>query len=119
MGKSVNIKVGDYQVLDSGIVLSSQNKDILFEIKDLNIRIIFKQDKQNEKSAINTELSTDKKCLRLILTNFERSLGIGLTEPAAIGTIDGNSLYLLFMVHALNDSETHLFSYTWLISKEK
>lgn len=71
MGNSINIKVDKYQVLDSGTVLSHENSEILFEIKNLNIKICFRQDEQNKEKTVKTKVAADNCCLQLTLTNFE------------------------------------------------
>ena len=113
----MKISVGEYEVYDNGVVLSHGNKDILFEIKNLQVRLKFETDSQNSSYNANLSLIDNDSCLLVTLVNFNNSLGTGLTNPVEIGIINGSRLYLQFVVYRLGDSDTRLFSYTWLTQK--
>lgn len=114
----MKISVGEYEVYDSGSVLSHGDKDILFEIKNLKVRIKFANDLENANYDAKISLIENNTCLLLTLVNFNNSLGTGLTNPVEIGTINGSRLYLQFVVYRLGESDTRMFSYTWLTRKE-
>ena len=118
LNNDMKISVGKYEVYDSGSVLSHGNKDILFEIKNLKVRIKFVSDPENANYDAKISLIENNTCLLLTLVNFNNSLGTGLTNPVEIGTINGSRLYLQFVVYRLGESDTRMFSYTWLTRKE-
>lgn len=112
----MNVKVGEYDVFDNGVVITHANKDIEFKISTLFIKVKFFKDDENTGQSVTPSL-LEGNCLQLTLTNFENSLGTGLTEPIEIGTINGKKLFFQFIVHSLADGETKMFSYTWLTKK--
>ena len=117
MNNDVKLKVGEYEVYDSGTIITHDNKEIVFEIKNLKVKILFKTDSEKKAHDANITLVEGGSCLQIALTNFDNSLGTGLTEPIEIGIINGSRLCLQFLVHALNDGGTKMFSYTWLTKK--
>ena len=118
MINDIKIHVGEYEVYDSGSVLSHSNT-ILFEIKNLRVRVDFKTDSTNSKYDAKISLIENENgpCLLLTLINFNNPLGTGLTTPVEIGTINGSHLFLSFIVYRLGESDIRLFSYTWLTKK--
>lgn len=118
MNNDMKICVGEYEVYDSGSVLSHGDKEILFEIKNLKIKIKFVSDSENANYDVKISLIDNNACLLLTLVNFNNSLGTGLTNPVEIGTINGSRLYLQFVVYQLGESDTRMLSYTWLTKRE-
>ena len=118
MNNDMKISVGEYEVYDSGSVLSHGDKDILFEIRNLKIRIKFENNPEVTNYTANINLIDGNTCLQITLINFNNQIGTGLTNPVEIGTINGSRLYLQFVVYRLGESDTRLFSYTWLTRKE-
>lgn len=118
MADDIIVSVGEYKVFDSGVVISHDNKDILLEIKSLKIRIKFvtKADVAEHTAFLNYE--ENNTTLLVTLTNFNNSLGTGLTAPAKIGIINGSNLYFQFIVHFLS-AGTRQFCYTLLTKKEE
>lgn len=117
MNSDLKVKVGDYEVYDSGIIITHENKDITFEIKTLKVRIRFEKNEQTKEHDIKKTLVDYDTCLQLTLVNFDNSLGTGLTVPIEIGFMNGSKLYLQFIVYSLSDKGTKMFSYTWLTKK--
>lgn len=117
MNSDMKISVGDYEIYDSGAVISHDNKDVLFEVKNLRVKIVFKNDPENKSYDAKISLPEDRSCLLFTLTNFNNSLGTGLTRPVEIGTINDTRLFLQFMVYRLGESDSRMISYTWLIRK--
>lgn len=117
MNNDMKICVGEYEVYDNGAVLSHGDKDILFEIKNLKIKIKFENDPEDSNYKANITLENNT-CLLITLVNFNNPLGTGLTNPVEIGTINGSHLYLQFIVYRLGESDTRMLSYTWLTKKE-
>ena len=117
MNNDIKISVGDYEIYDSGAVVSHENKDILFEVKNLKVKMVFMNDPDNKNYDAKISLPGDRSCMIFTLINFNNSLGIGLTKPVEIGTINGTRLFLQFIVYRLGESDSRMVSYTWLIQK--
>ncbi len=117
MNSDIKISVGDYEIYDSGVVISHENKDILFEVKNLKIKIVFENNPDIKDYEAKISLPEDRSCMTLTLINFNNSLGTGLTKPVEIGTINGSRLFLQFIVYRLGESDSRMISYTWLIQK--
>ena len=118
MGNDIMIKVGEYEVLNSGTIITHANKSVEFEIKMLRVRIQFEKDTENKTHKVNSSIIDNGTCFQITLINFDNSLGTGLTVPIEIGTINGEKIYLQFIVYALTEAGTKMLSYTWLTKKE-
>lgn len=109
------INIGEYEVLESGVVITHLDKGIQFHINGLTFDISFKENKE-ENTKINASVSdTDPKHLNIELVNYDNNLGQGLIEPAEVGTINEKSIYLHFETSKLGNTKTRTFTYTWLI----
>lgn len=118
MTEDIVVSVGEYKVFDSGSVISHDNKEIFFEIKKtIKVKIRFITNQEVEGHAANLSYEENHTVLVISLTNFDNTLGTGLTIPADIGVINGSKLYLQFIVYFLSGG-TRLLSYTWLTKKE-
>lgn len=110
---NIKIKVGEYRVIDNGVVITHEGKDIIFEIDSLKIKVIFIQDSTVEGLDINFQINEAEGCLEIKLKNFG-GIGNGVKVPLEIGTLNNEGLYLQFMTHSLNDRNAIAFEYTWL-----
>lgn len=117
MNSDIKIRVGEYEIYDSGVVISHENKEILFEVKNLKVKILFVSDPETKSYDAKISLTKDRSCMLLTLINFNNSLGTGLTKPVEIGTINGARLFLQFIVYRLGESDSRMISYTWMIQK--
>lgn len=118
MNNDMKISVGEYEVYDKGSVLSHGDRDILFEIKNLKVRIKFENNPEDTNYAANINLIEGNTCLQITLVNFNNPMGTGLTNPVEIGMINGSRLFFQFVVYRLGESDTRMVSYTWLTRKE-
>ena len=117
MNSDMKINVGDYEVFDSGVVINHNGMEISFEIKNLKIKIVFETNDEVDEFNARKEV-VDNTCLKLTLTNFNNSLGTGLTSPMEVGRINSKKLFLQYIVYSLGDHRTKMFAYTWLTKKE-
>ena len=79
----MKIKIGKYDILESGSIVGIENEPIDFIIAEkigFTIRIIFNSNSENIDSKINAE-NYDKVGAKLTFTNFNNSLGIGNGDP--------------------------------------
>lgn len=118
MNSDLKINVGDYEVFDSGVVISHDLKDILFEVKSLKIKIVFETNSDNNAYEAKKSFVENNTCLVLKLTNFSNPLGLGLTSPMEVGRINDKKLFLQFIVYSLGNNNTKMLAYTWLTKKE-
>lgn len=65
----MKISVGEYEVYDSGSVLSHGDKDIFFEIKNLKVKIEFENNPENTSYDANISLIENNTCL---LTKWQK-----------------------------------------------
>lgn len=117
MNSDIKISVDEYEVYDSGVVISHENKEILFEVKNLKVKMMFSSNPEKKGYDAQISLTEDRSCMLLKLINFNNSMGTGLTKPVEIGTTNGSRLFLQFIVYRLGDSDSRMISYTWLIQK--
>ncbi|KAA9410255.1 hypothetical protein EGO51_10720 [Haloarcula hispanica] len=110
-----NIQVGEFDVLDSGVVTSPGNRPITIQVTDnIELEFIFDFEGDSEPSYSIDTVSDEK--LVVILENFKAGVvmggttpPIGLLEPIVIGDLVGRELLLLFRVSSTqgNDGTAH------------
>jgi hypothetical protein len=115
----MKIKVGKYDVLESGTIVGNENEPIDFSIAEdigFTIRIVFGTDSEQTEPQINAE-NYDKVGAKLTFNNFDNSIGIGNVIPLQIGTLNHRELLLNYRVYSLNKGGK-IFHYTWLLGEE-
>lgn len=105
------VKVGDFDVLESGTVITMRDADIHFFIKGLEY--VFRFIKTEGEEAGIKMVSNNGQKLVVELQNFDNSLGTGNVNPIPMGKIDGKELYILFRVTQLNEGGKTMH-YSWL-----
>ena len=110
------IKVGKFDVLYSGSVISLENESVLFCIDDLEIGLEFQSSDSGEMKVRFNKLS-DKKAT-LVFENFNDSIGCGNPEPYSIGTYKSRELALLVRFSMLQKGGRTI-QYTWLLGGPK
>ena len=95
------IKVGDYNLIDSGTVITTKDDDVHFFIRDLEY--VFRFVKTDEDDAKVHIASNDGKKMEIELQNFDNPFGVGNINPMIMGEIDGNDLFIMFRINQLND----------------
>jgi len=93
----VSIKSGDLDILAAGSVLAAPDEGITFNLDDLTIRILFKDDDSNS-HRLDNEIVGEKE-LEIYAYNFNNSLGTGTSAPLPIGTIGKRELFLAFWAY--------------------
>jgi hypothetical protein len=114
----MKIKVGEYDVLDSGTIVSIEDEPIDFVLVEnigYTIRIVFENDYEDKSSRMKGE-PFDKVGAKLTLINFN-SIGVGNVKPLQIGTLNHRELFLNYRVYSL-DKGAKTFHYIWLLGKE-
>ncbi len=114
----MKIKIGEYDILESGTIVAVENEPIdffLIENLGFTVRIVFENDLEVKESRVKGE-PYDKVGAKLTLTNFN-SIGIGNVSPMHIGTLNNRELFINYRVYSL-DKGAKTFHYTWLLGKE-
>lgn len=110
----MDIKIDSYNILESGSVITHDNKNVLFRIAPLQFTLEFKTIKD---SPVNIETVSDDKSMRIILTNFNNPIGQGIVRPINVGTINEKDIYIQFVVYSLGDTGSKVIHYTWMETK--
>ena len=105
------IKVGDFDLIESGSIITMKDADIHFYIEDLEY--VFRFVNTEEKGAKMHIASNDGKKMEIELQNFNDAIGIGNVNPIPMGTVQGKSLFMFFRVTQLEDGGKTMH-YTWL-----
>lgn len=120
MIKEPKIKIGEYDVISSGEILTHDNHDISFDFESIMFTFSFVCDENKEKSKLNAHVDeNNKNHLHIELINFDNSLGRGLINPIEVGELEGKKLYIQFIVSNLETKSTRIFEYTWLTNKKE
>mgnify|MGYP001369193571 CR=1 FL=1 len=115
----MKIKVGNYDILDSGTIVGNLNEPIDFIIDenvDFTVRLVFENDSAQTNHSRRAE-KFGRNGVQLIFTNYNNSLGTGNVTPVLIGKYNKRELYLNFRIYPLESAGKHIH-YTWLLGKE-
>lgn len=108
----------NYEVLDTGSVITYKDEPLAFELSpDLRIVVKFIKDSEIKEQKMDFKVISNNE-LELLLTNFNSSLGIGNAAPLPLAKLNNKQVYLNFMVYALNDSDNKTMHYTWYLREE-
>jgi hypothetical protein len=115
----MKIKSGNYEVFNSGTVISFEHEPVTFNLADdLQIRLAFKDDIDNKEGHCIEFNPISNSELEIILINFNNSLGTGNQVPLQVGTLNNKLLYLNFRVYTLNVNTNKTIHYCWYLGKE-
>ena len=121
----MTIKVGDYDVLDNGVVLSVNNLPIHFnfenEGEEVTLTITFssdipKDENGNERALFDSRVVSGQ-VMNITLRGWDNPLGTTVNEPLFVGSIGGRELKLLFRSYGMGSDKpmSRMFAYTWLL----
>ena len=114
---SIEVSIGNYDVIGTGSVVGNHEEPIQFAISPLTFIFEFRNDSADAATRSHRELVNDT-TLKIILFNFTSSLGIRNTSPLSLGTLGDRKLLMNFSVYSLSDNVGKLFHYTFLLEKE-
>lgn len=107
--------VGDYEVYDSGTIITHDDQPIRFLIGSLEFKIVFKKDETIKGYNLSVEQDENNKLsLTFVLTNYNNNFGQGLIKPIEVAVLNKKKLFFQFIVRTLGDTNTKIFEYTWL-----
>lgn len=111
----MKIKVGDFDVYESGCVITHLGKSVCFYIENLIFEFAFENDSNLPESKTNVFSDTNNnKKLVFEFINFNNELGQGIKEPVKIALIDNKDLYLQYYIYSFGDNNSKIIKYTWL-----
>ncbi|KEO85125.1 DUF6864 domain-containing function [Tumebacillus flagellatus] len=116
----LKVKVGEYQVLDSGSVMVFENETLEFALDDgdgkLTVRCVF-EDREDEENGrmVEGEAKNDSEC-NLLFINFNNRYGTGSKKPIEVGIYNERKLLLQYYI-AAPKSSYKVFTYTWYLGK--
>lgn len=110
--------INDFEVLNSGTIISFKDESINFELTPL-VKVIlrFVQDNEVKEQKMDFKVVNNNQ-IEILLTNFNNSLGTGNAEPLELATIDNKKIYFNFVVYSLNGMESKTVHYTWYAREE-
>lgn len=111
----MEIKIGNYELLDSAIVIGIENEPIEFLLHDnegdMTLVVTFKKDSSIKGFPIRFNLIDNSK-LEITLVNFDGFMGGGNSQPYRVGEFKNRALYFSYRVFDLeNASKTLLFNF--------
>lgn len=116
----MKIKVGEYDILESGTVIGNENEpvDFILDTKtNFTLRMNFKDDDSLEKKpSIKAELLGEN-ILQILFKNFDNPLGNGNVKPIKLGVNQGRELSINYRIYSIEESGK-LIHYTFLLGKE-
>ena len=121
----ITINTGNYEIIDSGSIIISQDEHIIFEISNMKFDFLFIND-DAEANAQSTKFrmildDQDNNKLNIILNKVEDSFfGAPTNNMINVANYKGKPLYVSFAFQPINKkSETHYYVlfYTWYLKK--
>jgi len=115
----MKIKVGDFDVLDSGSVVGTLNEPIDFIINEVTgfiVRLTFTEDTNQKENQRKADHFGDSG-VEINFINYTNSLGAGNVSPLRIGMFNKRELYLNYRIYHI-DRLGKQIHYTWLLGKE-
>jgi len=117
----MKIKIGDYDVLDTGSVVGNLNESIDFELNSeviRTLRLFFVDDESTKGQKVFAKKNdTESRVIEMTFTNYNNSLGTGNNKPISLGIYKGRSLFFNFRIYSIDKAGKHIH-YTWLLGKE-
>lgn len=119
---TVKLKVGSFDVLDTGVVNSHNDLPVEFHLthKSENIicRMVFSEREKDEDgkyiSNRHSKVISPNE-LEFNLSDWKIPTGVALPDPLDIGSIGGRELHLLIRIYGNNANDSRMISYTWLL----
>ena len=110
MSLAFKIEMGDFELEESGSIITTKDSEIRFGIQDLEYVFSFVNE-ENIPAQLRTK-SNDGKRLEVELVNFNNPLGMGNNSPVPMGRIGEKLLFILIRVDAFENGSKTL-QYSW------
>lgn len=119
--RMTKIRVGDFDVLSSGMVHAWEGEAAEFNLAPTSTEYLFKVKFASDESTKVENLEyklVNKNQLELTLTNFDNPLGTSTIRPIPIGTHGDRRLYFMISVHSVGaKTPVRVLSYTFLLGE--
>ncbi len=112
----MKIKMGEYDLLESGSIITEKDAKVHFFLQDLEYVLSFVED-DSVPIQIRTKSNTGKK-MELELVNFKDPFGAGNISPFPMGRIGESQIFLLLRVSALKEGGKTI-QYSWYTKQLK
>lgn len=116
----MKIRVGEYEVLSSGMLIALKNQPVVFQLNDrtvtLTARFFFEDTGHAGEPRIDIR-SCGNDRLDIVFKDFNDVLGDGPTDAWELGDIDHRKLYLACRVSSINDNRDKILYYTWYLGE--
>lgn len=112
----IKIKMGEYDLLESGSIITEKGALVHFFLQDLEYVLSFIED-ETVPLQIRTKSNTGKK-MELELVNFKDPFGAGNISPFPMGRIGELQIFLLLRVSALKEGGKTI-QYSWYTKQLK
>jgi hypothetical protein len=117
----MKIKIGDFDILESGTIVGNEHEPIDFFVNedvDFIVRLEFVNDKnQTDPPHKKKAEKFGERGVKLIFTNYDYPTGVGNSAPLKIGRFKNRELFLNYRIYSL-ESAGKLVHYSWLLGKE-
>lgn len=114
MENEIIITTEKKDIISNGTVFQFEEEDLIFHLDSLEFRLKFVSDNGNARAIGKYDESKNELCMQLF--NYDNSLGIGLTKPMEIGTVNDKNIYFICRVYTLGkQKENHMVHYTFFI----
>lgn len=114
VGTSVTLKSAGKDIIANGIAHTFDRENFEIELKGLRFVFEFRTDSSGQRIEQEVISPTG---LKLMIYNFNNTLGTGLTSPLELGTLSNRKLYLAFLVGALSESSIRTVTYTFFLGE--
>jgi len=117
----MKIKCGNYEVIDSGVIIAIKDKPIEITLKDeiegdFKFKLSFVTD-FNDKSMITKFNAVDSFTMKIEFANFDNVQNAGNQELVLLGTLQHRNLYFNYRIFDLADVGKTLM-YNFYLEKE-
>lgn len=113
----MKIFAGDYEILASGALSSTDLSDIRFVVSESPLlEVVCRINNKSEESGIDLE-TLGENTIALVF-NKPRGLGYGTASPVKVGRLNGRILYVGFHVNTRGDNTSYDLNYTFYLGGE-
>ena len=106
-----SIKVGEYELIDSGIVQILEKERTTLAFDKISIVFLFEKNEANTETLINVD-TAEQNTIVFKLVNINMP-SYGTTDLVQFGeSSDRKNLYISFRVHSLNDKKVRSLEYS-------
>ena len=111
----VSTKVGDHDVLESGVVLAAVGRPIVFFLDDMVLTIEIGEDSEDKSQRIIPSYK-DGKNASLNIVNPSGS-GMGIKYPITVGSYQSRRLYFQFWLNLQGETKVREFVFTFFLGE--